>query len=276
MVATFVLTWDGGESGYPPDDYASDVASTSEGLSVRRRWSMGNRRYGTAPGDRVFLLRQRNARGIVAAGRLVDGQVLEDSHWDDPTRSALYSWVEFETVLPVSERLTIESLLESLPEVDWNHILASGQRLSPPADVQLGERWAQHLADLARPTESDVVAGQAAIPWMIRSHPGAEHVLDAYLTSIYQSFGQDVAYELVGRTDRDEGIARELIIRIDAPPDDDQAWLRLIEAQRLLLEREPFLRRQSGLSSPFRFISMTLAGSPRSWEAIRDEIEREA
>jgi hypothetical protein len=275
-VATFVLTWDGGESGYPPDDYASDVASTSEGLSVRRRWSMGNRRYGTAPGDRVFLLRQRNARGIVAAGRLVDGQVFEASRWDDSTRSALYAWVEFETVLPVSERLTIEGLLESLPEVDWNHIFASGQRIDSPADMRLDERWAQHLDDLARPIESDVVAGQAAIPWMIKSHPGSEHVLDAYLTSIYQSFGQDVSYDFVGRTERDDGIARELIIRIDAAPDDDQAWLRLIEAQRLLLEREPFLQQQSGMSSPFRFISMTLAGSPLSWEAVRDEIERES
>jgi hypothetical protein len=144
-VATFVLTWDGGDLGYPPGDYEADVATTASGLRAECRWSFGTRRNGTIAGDRVFLLRQGASRGIVAAGSLLDGLVTEEPHWEDPSRTAHYVRVLWDRVLPVVDRIPTEELLVSVPGHHWNAVLASGQILLPPSDEQLERLWAAHL-----------------------------------------------------------------------------------------------------------------------------------
>lgn len=61
-MTTFLCTWDGGDAGYPPLDYARDI----------QRSSGGN--------DRVFLLRQKTQRGIVASGHLRSGEIYGQAH----------------------------------------------------------------------------------------------------------------------------------------------------------------------------------------------------
>lgn len=147
-MATFVLTWDAGESGYPTAEYEQDIATTAAGGVATTQWSFGARRKGTTTGDRVFLLRQTKDRGIVASGRLTDGVIFEDEHWDDPARTARYAEVAWDRVLPVEERLPVEELLAAVPGKDWDHVLSSGQQLYPPADAQLEALWWAHLQAL--------------------------------------------------------------------------------------------------------------------------------
>ena len=145
-MATFLLTWSATDTGYARTNYAADIAETAAGRTVRGRWSFGSRRSGTAPGDRVFLLRQRRDRGIVASGTLADGVIFPDAHWEgDPRRVTHYADVLWDRVLPVADRLPIEQVLHGVPGHDWNAVFASGQRIRPPADEALKKLWAEHL-----------------------------------------------------------------------------------------------------------------------------------
>ncbi|MCU1612633.1 MAG: hypothetical protein JWO98_173 [Frankiales bacterium] len=112
---------------------------------------MGTRRGGTSAGDRVFLLRQENERGIVASGRLTDGIIFEAPHYSDPHRTAWYSYITWDTVLPIADRLPFDELRSAVPGHPWNTIYASGQQLNPPAANQLEALWQTHVRDLRLP-----------------------------------------------------------------------------------------------------------------------------
>ncbi len=150
MTTTFLLTWDASDTGYAT--HAADVAATAAGRTVSGRWTFGSRRGGASPGDRVFLLRQRADRGIVASGALADGIIFPAAHWaGDPRKVTHYAEILWDTVLPVADRLPIEHLLHGVPGHHWNAVFASGQRVRPPADRALAERWAEHLRLIPRP-----------------------------------------------------------------------------------------------------------------------------
>ena len=149
-MATFLLIWNASEAGYAT--HGADVAETAAGRTVRGNWSFGGRRGGTAPGDRVFLLRQRSDRGIVASGTLADGVIFPDAHWEgDARRVTHYAEILWDTVLPVADRLPIEDLRHDVPGHHWNAVFANGQRVRPPADEALERRWAEHLRLIGRP-----------------------------------------------------------------------------------------------------------------------------
>ena len=158
-VATFILTWDGSESVYPPEDYRAHVAATRRGRSVPLTWSVGQRRGGMSVGDRVFLFHQNSDRGIVGSGRVIDGEIFEDEHWKDPTQTASYVRIVWERLLPIDQRLTVEELREKVPSHHWHAILASGQQVYPPADSALETLWFSHLARVSSPSDWDTPVG---------------------------------------------------------------------------------------------------------------------
>ena len=147
-MSTFVFIWNPTNSSYPSDDYAADVARTAAGGVVEGRWSTGSRRTGLRPGDRAYLLRTRVDRGIVAAGRLVDGEVFVDRHFADPSRLKSYTRICWERVVAADDRLPVEELLRDVPGHGWNTVYGSGQQVRPPADALLDEVWRRHLGRL--------------------------------------------------------------------------------------------------------------------------------
>jgi hypothetical protein len=147
-VPTFVFIWDPTNASYPPDDYAAHVGTTAAGGTVDGRWSTGSRRQGLHGGDRAFLLRQRVERGIVAAGRLVDGEVFTDRHFEDPSRLKSYTRIRWERIVAADDRLRIEELLRDVPGHAWNAVYGSGQQVRPPADAVLDDVWRRHLERL--------------------------------------------------------------------------------------------------------------------------------
>ncbi len=156
--ATFVFIWNPTNSSYPADQYAAHVAATAAGGVVEGRWSTGSRRSGLHAGDRAFLLRQKVDRGIVAAGRLVDGEVFVDRHFEDPLRLKAYTRIRWERILAAADRLPVEELLHAVPGHGWNTVYGSGQRVRPPADVVLDQVWRRHLDDLGDEPPGESVA----------------------------------------------------------------------------------------------------------------------
>lgn len=153
-MATFFVTWDGTDDGYDPGEYALDVADTTLGQSVESYRSVGSRRQGISPNDRIFLLRQRNRRGLIAAGRALDGRIHEEAHWGDPTRMAYYTSIRWDTVLPIDLRLPTEDLQRLVPRHDWAHMLGSGQKLKEVLEPDLEAAWTKHVAGVRTPQAS--------------------------------------------------------------------------------------------------------------------------
>ena len=144
-MSTFVFIWNPTNASYPGDQYAADVVTTAAGGVVEGRWSTGSRRRGLHAGDRAYLLRTRVDRGVVAAGRLVDGEVFVDRHFADPSRLKFYTRIRWERIVAADDRLPVEELLHAVPGHGWNTVYGSGQQVRPPADALLDEVWCRHL-----------------------------------------------------------------------------------------------------------------------------------
>lgn len=97
-------------------------------------------------GSRVFMVRQIQDRGIVAAG-ITTGKVFEDIHWEDRHQKANYVKCRFETILAPDEVLPIELLLSKVDPVRWNSLRTSGIGVRDGAE-RLEALWEKHLAKL--------------------------------------------------------------------------------------------------------------------------------
>jgi hypothetical protein len=147
-VPAFLLTWNPRRWPVAEQDYERWRTSTLRGQPVVGRWSTGQHRRGTSPGDVLYWLRQGpDRRGVVGSGVAVS-EVFQDVHYDDPTRQANYVEHAWDVLLPVEDRLPTEDLLHLVPRVPWNFLMGSGYRLPPHSEALLARTWAEHLGSL--------------------------------------------------------------------------------------------------------------------------------
>jgi 5-methylcytosine-specific restriction protein A len=144
-VSTFLLTWNPDGQGWPDDAYAAQVEAASAGRGYQGRWSIALRKSGVEVGDRAFLMRQRHERGLVASG-IFASEIYEGQHWDDPTRRTTYADVDWDVLLPVDDRLTVQDLKASLPGVSWDRLQGSGVLVDVASAQVLEDLWAAHAA----------------------------------------------------------------------------------------------------------------------------------
>lgn len=90
LVGTYILTWN--PKRFRWDEYDLDVERVASGEQVDHSWSVGNFRSGIEPGDRFYLLRQNNSRGIVGSGHFPSGVIKPDEHWEDGGESSGAAW----------------------------------------------------------------------------------------------------------------------------------------------------------------------------------------
>lgn len=145
---TFLLTWNPKRWTWDEAKYLDEIRRTRNGERVRGVWSCGNNRS-IERGDRLFLLRQGQERGILAAG-FAESDVYEDVHWDESRQDENAHYVEWrrEVLLPVQERLTIEELKRAHLDIDWDNLQASGVRVPPKSVDRLEGLWDEHLASV--------------------------------------------------------------------------------------------------------------------------------
>jgi 5-methylcytosine-specific restriction protein A len=164
-VAVFVLTWNPDNWEFEEGRYDQFVDATARGGTPLESWSVGVRRRGVSRGDRAFLLRQHRDRGMVASG-LCASEVYPGPHWDGTGREAHYADVEWDTWLPVADRLPIDLLKGQVPEMPWDRIQASGVQLPAPLASRVEQFWEDHLQALGRVTMrlSEEVSPSAGFP----------------------------------------------------------------------------------------------------------------
>lgn len=136
----FILTWNPTKWAWDPDQLM--------------QWSVGNRTSGVRPGDRAYLLRQHDHRGLIASGTFMS-EVFQAAHWDGSGTTANYAQVDWDTVIdPVAapERgLPVDELKRQFPDFPWDNLMSSGVQV-PEADVSaLHDLW-RAFAGSPRPT----------------------------------------------------------------------------------------------------------------------------
>jgi 5-methylcytosine-specific restriction protein A len=157
-VASFLLLWSPKGWQWDPSAYAEVVHRTANGEGVAARWSTGQRRDGIGPGDRGYLVRTRDARGIVA-GATFDGGILEDVHWDGSGRPWPYAPLTWNTLVDPRQRLRVDDLRLRVPEVPWDHLRGSGVRVPDVAEGRLEQLWRAHVDGLERTLAGEDVDG---------------------------------------------------------------------------------------------------------------------
>ena len=143
----FILTWNPDRWMWPPEDHARAIQVTAAGGTMRDQWSVGLRTGGIQPGDRAMLLRQRHDRGLVASG-VFTSELYVDQHWDGTGRPTRYGDLEWDTVLAIEDRLPVEQLELSVPEVRWHRIQGSRVAVPAAATRKLTDLWADHVREL--------------------------------------------------------------------------------------------------------------------------------
>jgi 5-methylcytosine-specific restriction protein A len=139
-VATFLLVWNPDNWPWPGSDYETTVARTDAGERVAGRWSVGLRRYGLAPGDRAYLVRQRRDRGMVGSGEFTS-EIYDDEHWDRSGRATTYADLTWDLLLPVEDRIPVDVLKTKVRSVRWDRLQGSGVLLAEQSEQQLDRLW---------------------------------------------------------------------------------------------------------------------------------------
>lgn len=208
-MTTFILLWNATDESFAPSHYNKAISDTANGSKYEIGWTFGTRKSGAAPGDRVFLLRQRKDRGILASGTLTDGVIYQEPKSNDPSRTMMIADVAWDLVLPVDERIPIEKLLVNVGGHDWNHVYSSGQQMDPTSARQLSTLWARHTrtqdsrgattsptprinAAKSEPVPSPAATKAAVEISALDTHDGQGHLPVADLRKIIEDHAQDV------------------------------------------------------------------------------------
>jgi 5-methylcytosine-specific restriction enzyme A len=148
-VPTFILTWNPTIYGWDELEagYDQAIQVTAGGQPWYEDWTVGVRTGGISPGDRAYLLRQHQDRGLIGSGTFTS-PVRSGPHWDGSGRSAHLADIAWDTILHHQDRLSVEQLKAQIPEVPWDHIQGSGISVSKTAADALRELWATHSNEI--------------------------------------------------------------------------------------------------------------------------------
>ncbi|MDO8150184.1 protein NO VEIN domain-containing protein [Isoptericola sp. b408] len=195
-----ILTWNPERSDLDSAEWSEEIAHTRAGGLVDGQWSVGNRRA-IPEGQRAYLLRQgAEPRGVIASG-WTTSEVFEDEHFSDPSRTARYVEVVWDTLVELEAPLRTTDLLAEVPEVSWNNIMGSGIDIPDSAVNLIEGLWSDHLDGsgyaASVPTSADS-EGQGFEPGTaarraVENH--AQRLLEGY----YRAAGWQVEDTRVGR-----------------------------------------------------------------------------
>lgn len=139
-----ILSWNPDVWNWPEN--IDVVEQTRSGISIDQHWSTGNTKT-LNPGQRVFLYRQINFRGIVGSGRTTSG-VFEGPDYENPNVPKRYVHVNFDCILNEKDVLPAEALIARFPSFNWKRIQASGISIPSEIALPLESLWRDHLRSL--------------------------------------------------------------------------------------------------------------------------------
>lgn len=267
-----LLTWNGQRQTYEAEDYERHILETGEGREVQGTWGVRAQRGGVPFGESAYLLRQRNARGLLARGRVVE--YVAAGELGETTAQVRVAW---ERVLPLAERLPIEDLIEQVDEFDWNSVFFSGRMLDHATSESIDSLWQRHLEQLLDEAQREALPpqGRGPVARPAQREAGLDIIIDAHLKAIYRFFGQDAQFEIVASSEDDDR-PPYVSIRIRDAEGGDAAWERLLGAQEILLGQEADLRFRTKRRHPLNAVGLALRAPGDDLDALRLQLEGDA
>jgi 5-methylcytosine-specific restriction protein A len=145
-----ILTWD-------PDTwnwgglYPTAVAKVRRSGWCLERWSI-DRAEKLPTGTEAWLLVQGgrpNQRGLIGHGVTVREPFAPEHHGPPIDGTPICIDVQFDLLLPEGEQLRTDELMAQIPDIHWQSVPGSGERI--PAHIEPAVRavWAEHILDSA-------------------------------------------------------------------------------------------------------------------------------
>lgn len=146
-MAVFITIWNPKQWTFPPGELEQAIQTTAAGGVWLDPWSLGSRRRGIEPGDIAVMVHQHHQRGLVASGRFASGVDMR-RHWGDPSKLVPYADIEWDTWLPLDDRLPVETLIAEIHSVPWDQLRGSGVQVHEPDATKLMNLWDDHMASV--------------------------------------------------------------------------------------------------------------------------------
>lgn len=131
------LRWDGWEPSY--DTVVDRIKK--EGPETHR-WSVANR-INIGIGTEAWLLLQGRQRGLIGRAA-VTTPPFRDVHYADPTKTINYVEVSWQSLLPLTDRLTPDILEAETTGVGWDQVYGSGKSVPRAAEMAVQAMWRRH------------------------------------------------------------------------------------------------------------------------------------
>ena len=143
-MATYLLTWNPKGDGLRLEDQQLLIRETeSGGGPMLGQWSIAGHVNEITEHDSFFMFRQKESRGIVAAGTFTGPTHLDRSRTGKG--NSAYGPIRVDRWLAATDRLPIEVLEEEIPSVRWIRLQLSGVLLDPSEARGLKRLWRDHV-----------------------------------------------------------------------------------------------------------------------------------
>lgn len=143
-MATYLLTWNPKGDGLLLEHQELLIRETeSGGGPMLGKWSIAGHVDEIEEGDSFFMFRQKEDRGVVAAGIFTGPTHLDRSRTGKG--NSAYGPIQVDRWLAAPDRLPIEVLEQEIPSVRWIRLQLSGVLLDPDEARELKRLWRDHV-----------------------------------------------------------------------------------------------------------------------------------
>ncbi|MGP5383583.1 HNH endonuclease, partial [Glutamicibacter arilaitensis] len=142
---SFEVLWNPANFPWDNDDFQDMQQQIDAGNSAPFTWSIGGRKTGIEPGDRIYMFHVGSKnRGVIASGHATS-LIYQLPHWDEErTDTANYIDVTWDVLLDPASLLpwdNIQLQIPSFPRV----FMSGGVKINPPQSEALEALWQEHV-----------------------------------------------------------------------------------------------------------------------------------
>jgi len=155
--AAFEVLWNPNNHIWDEEDFQDTQNQIQAGASVPFSWSIGTRRQGIAPGNRIYMFHVGSEnRGLIASGHATS-EIMALPHWDEERLDeAHYVDVSWDALLDPEDLLPWKTIQEHDPNFP-KVFMSGGIHLDPARAEALEALWQDHVEqvalDVAEPTD---------------------------------------------------------------------------------------------------------------------------
>lgn len=194
-MTTYLLTWDGNEESLPSETLSLVASVTQRGEPFSGSWTVSRRSLHLSRGDRLFLLRQRSERGLIASGWAA-GQNPDEgaiSSWQNLRPNAQVVSVIWDGMVAPRDRLPTEELQQLAPQANWDGVARSGVALDIYTANAVNDAWRRHLETLTPGWTPRLIMGAEYAAFARERFGDVLALADVVFTEVGNVLGADAA-----------------------------------------------------------------------------------